>query len=82
MLLLRNAIVQSHPQVATTLPDPLDVQWLHTVLRERIETIDFVALKNDALPFVEDGASLSLWSKNYFNDKLDVYFAAAASVDT
>jgi predicted nucleotidyltransferase component of viral defense system len=82
LLLLRNAIVQSHPQLAATLPDPLSMYWLQEELQKRIDTLDFVSLKNDVLPFVEDVNSISLWSRSYFTEKLEIYFAAEASSGT
>ncbi len=61
---LENRMRQSgHLKKTVELTKPKLVQ----ILLEKIQTTDFENAKKDVRPFLKDAASLSLWSKDYFN---------------
>ncbi|MDR2285375.1 MAG: nucleotidyl transferase AbiEii/AbiGii toxin family protein [Sphingobacterium sp.] len=41
------------------------------LLREKIETVSFDAIKNDVVPFIKDDTTLKIWDRQYFNDLVD-----------
>lgn len=41
------------------------------LLREKIETVSFDAIKDDVVPFIKDDTALKIWDKQYFNDLVD-----------
>ena len=54
-----------------TAEKPLNEADCRNLIRERIETVDLQAAKEDVLPFVRRPEDLDVWSKEYFYHVLD-----------
>ena len=44
----------------------MSLDEIKDILRKRFDTIDYVQVKDDVLPFVPNPASLDIWSKDFF----------------
>ncbi len=49
---------------------PMTGAFVYSLLLERLESLDWAALKADVIPFLRDGHELDAWSKDLFQDAL------------
>lgn len=66
--LLRRVTESAHPEAAVRMKDSACVR---TLLKERIDHIDFRRAKEDVYPFVAHTKSLDLWGRDFFYAVVD-----------
>jgi len=68
MSYLRNKLLETG-QIKSN--DKFDISFLKTMLKEKIESVDFAEVKKDAIKFVFNNENLSFYSKDFFLQMID-----------
>ncbi len=70
LIWLRNALLQVGPYMAKSLPEELTPEWVLKELSQVVKQADLRKIRQEVTPFVEDLSEISIWSTEFFLDKI------------
>lgn len=67
---LKNALLQVGPYVGKVLPLELTKEWVCGELSKVARQADFVKIRQEVLPFLENHSEVDIWSNKFFEEKI------------